>query len=358
MSIQKFIYTEKFILESGASLSGLEIGYQTFGTLNSSKDNVVWVCHALTGNSDVFDWWKGLFGDDDFFNPRDHFIVCANIIGSNYGSTNPLSVNPETGKPYFLSFPQFNVRDIVAMHQLLASHLNIQDIPVLIGGSLGGQQAVEWAIIEPERIKNLILIATNAIHSPWGIAFNESQRLALESDSTFFDQVIDGGRNGLRAARSIALLSYRNYETYENSQKEDSNSIIDNFKAASYQKYQGEKLVKRFNAYSYWYLTKVMDSHNVGRNRSSVVDSLKQIKSKTLVVAIKSDLLFPPSEQKFLAANIPGGSYLEIDSFYGHDGFLIETGILTYEIFNFLKSVSKVKSNTLHDIAQSGSDKV
>lgn len=340
MNNKTFSYPYTFKLESGAELPGLEIAYQTVGELNEKKDNVIWVCHALTANADVFDWWKGLFGHDDFFNPKDYFIVCANVLGSHYGTTSPLSINPDTGSIYGLSFPVFNVRDMVAMHKLLAAHLNIQDINVVIGGSLGGQQSVEWAIDEPNRIKNLILIATNAVHSPWGIAFNESQRLALETDPTFAENTPEGGLTGLKAARSIALLSYRNYETYENSQKEDSNEKTDEFKAASYQKYQGDKLVKRFNAFSYWYLTKAMDSHNVGRNRVSVTDALKEIKSKTLVIGIRSDLLFPPSEQKFLASKIPGAVYLEIDSFYGHDGFLIETGILTYEIFNFLKSTS------------------
>ena len=337
MNTQKFTHTNTFRFENGVEIGGLEIAYQTFGTLNEKRDNVVWVCHALTGNSDVFDWWNGLFGEDDFFNPRDHFIVCANILGSHYGTTNPLSINPETKQPYYLDFPKFNIRDMARIHQILADHLKIQDISLLIGGSLGGQQAVEWAIMEPARIKRLILIATNAVHSPWGVAFNESQRLALASDPTFFAFTPDGGRNGLKAARSIALLSYRNYETYGISQKEDSLDKIDDFKAASYQNYQGEKLVKRFNAYSYWYLSKAMDSHNVGRNRGSVSDALKQIEAKTMVIGISSDLLFPPSEQRFLAEKIPGAFYLEIDSFYGHDGFLIETGILTYEIIKFLR---------------------
>ena len=344
MNTQKFTYTEKFKFESGAEITGLEIAYQTFGTLNDNKDNVIWVCHALTGNSDVFDWWQGLFGEDDLFNPKDHFIVCANILGSNYGTTCPLSTNPETQEAYYMSFPQFTVKDMALVHRLLADHLEIYEIGLLIGGSLGGQQAVEWAISEPSRIKRLILIATNAVHSPWGIAFNESQRLAITSDPTFLDNTPEGGAAGLKAARSIALLSYRNYETYANSQQEDGNEKFDDFKASSYQNYQGDKLVKRFNAYSYWYLSKAMDSHNVGRNRTSISEALKQIEAQTLVIAISSDLLFPPSEQKFLAEKIPGASYLEIDSFYGHDGFLIETGILTYELIKFLKSSSSDNS--------------
>ncbi|MBC8052724.1 MAG: homoserine O-acetyltransferase [Sphingobacteriaceae bacterium] len=346
MSIQKFTYTDSFKFENGAEISGLEIAFQTFGTLNEKKDNVIWVCHALTGNSDVFDWWQGLFGEDDLFNPRDYYIVCANILGSHYGTTCPLSINPETNEAYYLSFPQFTVKDMAQVHRILANHLNLAEIGLLIGGSLGGQQAVEWAIDEPSRIKRLILIATNAVHSPWGVAFNESQRLALSSDPTFFDNTPEGGSNGLKAARSIALLSYRNYETYANSQQEEGNEKSDAFKAASYQNYQGDKLVKRFNAYSYWYLSKAMDSHNVGRNRASIIEALKLVEAKTLVIGISSDLLFPPSEQHFLAEKIPGASYLEIDSFYGHDGFLIETGILTYEIIKFLKSsASEAQTN-------------
>ncbi|MFD2163885.1 homoserine O-acetyltransferase [Paradesertivirga mongoliensis] len=340
MSIQIFTHTNTFKFESGAELQSLEIAYQTFGSINEKQDNVVWVCHALTGNSDVFDWWQGLFGEDDLFNPKDHFIVCANILGSSYGTTCPLSFNPETQQGYYRSFPQFTVKDMVEVQKLLADHLGISEIGLLIGGSLGGQQAVEWAISEPLRIKRLIIIATNAVHSPWGVAFNESQRLAIAADPTYFDDTPDGGKDGLKAARSIALLSYRNYETYANSQMEDGNEKWDNFKASSYQNYQGDKLVKRFNAYSYWYLSKAMDSHNVGRHRSSIVEALREIQAQTLVVGISSDILFPPSEQRFLAEKIPGASYLEIDSYYGHDGFLIETGILTYEIMKFLKNTA------------------
>jgi len=311
--------------------------------LNANKDNVVWVCHALTANSDVFDWWKGLFGDKDHFNPDEHFIVCANILGSNYGTTSPLGTNPVTGLPYYLAFPQISVRDMVKAHQLLAEHLEIKDIKIIIGGSLGGQQALEWSIMQPERIKNLILIATNARHSPWGVAFNESQRLAITTDRSFYANQPDGGAKGMKAARSIALLSYRGYKTYSVTQQEENDKKTDDFKASSYQNYQGEKLVKRFNAYSYWYLTKVMDSHNVGRGRHGVEKALSLIKAKTLVVGIKSDLLFPIEEQQYLFRHIPKAAFAELDSFYGHDGFLIETELLTNVITSFFKTDVKGK---------------
>ncbi len=343
MSTQIFKYKEDFKLESGKKLRGLDIGFHTYGKLNANKDNVVWVCHALTANSDVFDWWKGLFGDKDHFNPDEHFIVCANILGSTYGTTSPLSDNPVTGLPYYLSFPQISVRDMVKAHQLLAEYLEIKDIKIIIGGSLGGQQALEWSIIQPERIKNLILIATNARHSPWGIAFNESQRLAITTDRSFYANKPDGGAKGMKAARSIALLSYRGYKTYSVTQQEENDKKTDDFKASSYQNYQGEKLVKRFNAYSYWYLTKVMDSHNVGRGRHGVEKALSLIKAKTLVVGIKSDLLFPIEEQQYLFRHIPKAAFAELDSFYGHDGFLIETELLTNVITSFFKTDVKGK---------------
>ena len=342
-TLQKFNYQQEFVLESGNKLPHLEIGFHTYGKLNKNKDNVVWVCHALTANSDVLDWWKGLFGDGYHFNPDEHFIVCANILGSNYGTSNPLSINPVNGQPYYLAFPEISVRDMVKAHQLLAEHLGINHIHIVIGGSLGGQQAMEWGIIEPERIKNLILIATNARHSPWGIAFNESQRLAIATDRSFFANQPDGGAKGLKVARSIALLSYRGYKTYSVTQQEDDDKKIDDFKAASYQNYQGEKLVKRFNAYSYWYLSKVMDSHNVGRGRNGVEKALSLIKAKTLVIGLKSDLLFPIEEQQYLFRHIPKAAFAELDSFYGHDGFLIETELLTNVITSFFKTDVKGK---------------
>ncbi|MGN6639430.1 MAG: homoserine O-acetyltransferase family protein [Mucilaginibacter sp.] len=343
MSIQTFKYKQVFKLESGKELKELEIGFHTYGKLNKNRDNVVWVCHALTANSDVFDWWKGLFGNNDHFNPDAHFIVCANILGSPYGTTSPLSINPVTGLPYYLAFPQISVRDVIKAHQLLAGHLGINDIKIIIGGSLGGQQALEWSIIEPERIKNLILIATNARHSPWGIAFNESQRLAIAADRSFYANKPDGGAKGMKAARSIALLSYRGYKTYSVTQQEEDDKKVDGFKASSYQNYQGDKLVKRYNAYSYWYLTKIMDSHNVGRGRHSVEKALSLIRARTLVIGIKSDLLFPIEEQQYLFRHIPKAAFAEFDSFYGHDGFLIETEVLTNIITSFFKTDVKGK---------------
>lgn len=340
-----------FKLESGKKLRNLEIAYQTFGTLNAKKDNVIWACHALTANADVFDWWEGLFGKNSLFNPEEHFIICANILGSNYGTTNPLSKNPVTGQPYYLSFPEYTIRDLAAAHHLLASHLGIDTIKVLIGGSLGGQQALEWALAKTETIENLILVATNAVHSPWGIAFNESQRLAISADRTFYANQPDGGLKGLKVARSIALLSYRTYQAYNDTQLESVNDKVTNYRAASYQNYQGDKLCKRFNAYSYWYLSKAMDSHNVGRGRKSISAALKEVKANTLVVGIENDVLFPLTEQRYLANEINDAQFNSINCAYGHDGFLIETDKLTKIIGTFLKESENKKIIKLHQTA-------
>jgi homoserine O-acetyltransferase len=347
MSTKIFTYNKRFNLESGLSLPSLEIAYNTYGTLNEKKDNVIWVVHALTANSNVFEWWPGLFGETDLFNPKDHFIVCANNLGSCYGTTGPLSINNDSKQPWFSYFPQITIRDMANTLDLLRLHLGIEKINTVIGGSLGGQIAQEWALKTPSVFEHLILVATNAKHSPWGIAFNESQRLAIKADRTYFSNSEEGGQKGLSAARSIALLSYRNYHTYNETQQDGSDNKSSDFAASSYQRYQGEKLVKRFNAYAYVRLSEAMDSHNVARNRRSHEEALKTIKAKTLVISVSSDVLFPVSEQEFLAKLIPSATYSSIDSFYGHDGFLIETKKLTEVISSFYKTKTSTRSKLL-----------
>jgi len=321
---EKFNYNRQFKLESGASLPGLHLAYTTHGQLNHEKDNVIWIFHALTANSDPAEWWPGLVGKDRFFNPDHHFIICVNMPGSCYGSIGPLDTDPETKEPYYHHFPFFTTRDMIRSYQLLKEYLGIRKIKIGIGGSMGGQQLLEWAIEEPQLFENIFPIATNAFHSPWGIAFNASQRLAIETDSTWKNKNEAAGLQGMQTARSIALLSYRNYQTYQWSQLEEDPSKLEEFRSESYQRYQGEKLARRFNAFSYYFLSKSMDAHNVGRNRQGITDVLNKIKARILIISISSDLLFPPSEQEFLTAHIPGAVYKAIDSDYGHDGFLLE----------------------------------
>lgn len=318
-----FTYRQPLKLETGQTLSSVDVVYHTAGTLNADKSNVIWFCHALTANSDVMDWWSSLCGTGLTFDPAKHFIVCANILGSCYGTSGPLTINPLDGKPYYSRFPQVTIRDMVQAHIVLRKHLNISKINTLIGGSMGGYQVQEWALMEPEVIDRLVLLATSAHESAWGIAIHAAQRLAIETDTSWNDLQPQAGARGLKTARAIGMLTYRNYEAFVKSQT-DTEHKLDNFKAASYIDYQGEKLVKRFNAYSYWILTKAMDSHNVARNRGTVEEALKSIRAKTLLIGISSDFLCPVAEQKFLAEHIPHSRYVEINSPYGHDGFLIE----------------------------------
>lgn len=341
-STQQFISQQPFQTESGQVLPQIEIGYHTYGTRNSDDSNIIWVCHALTANSDVFDWWTGFFGDGKLFNPADYFIVCANNLGSCYGTTGPLSIDPHTGTPYYHNFPDITIRDMVNAHELLRKHLNINRIHVLIGGSQGGQQVLEWAVQAPDLIEQLVLIATNARHSAWGIAFNESQRMAIATDPSWLESHPLAGVEGMKVARSIALLSYRHYHTYDLSQNSSDSDLLDNYPAASYQRYQGEKLARRFNAFTYWHLSKAMDSHHIGRGRASIETALGTIKARTLVIAVSSDLLFPEQEQRYLAQHIPGSVFQSIDSIYGHDGFLTEAAALSEFVGTFLKEKNTV----------------
>jgi homoserine O-acetyltransferase len=319
-----FKYNRPVILESGETLPAFHLFYETFGTLNAAKDNVIWMFHALTANSNPLEWWSGLVGVGKLFDPKRHFIVCVNMPGSHYGSINALDIHPVSATPYYHTFPTITIRDMANMYHLLQQSIGIEHIQLGIGGSMGGMQLLEWNILHPSLFKNNVLIATNAFHSPWGIAFNETQRMAIETDNTWQQNHNEAGMQGLATARAIALLSYRHYHPFTQTQSEPTTDKINNFKAAGYQRYQGEKLKLRFNAFSYYSLTKSMDSHNVGRNRSSVMDALKQITAKTLVVGIESDILFPVGEQQFLAKNIANAHFESIDSIYGHDGFLIE----------------------------------
>ena len=269
-------------------------------------------------------------GEDKLLDPSKYFIVCANMLGSCYGSTYALSPNPTTGLPYFHDFPLLTNRDIVGTFDLLREHLGISQIYMGIGGSLGGQQLLEWAVWKPQLFEHIVPIATNAHHSPWGIAFNESQRMAIAADSTWKEDQPEAGIEGMKAARAMALISYRAYHTYGQTQRDPhpTDGLLEGYRASSYQQYQGEKLAKRFDAFAYWTLSKAMDAHDLGRDRGSREAALANIQAQATCISIDSDILFPSEEQMYLAAHIPNASYEVIPSLYGHDGFLIETEAL------------------------------
>lgn len=323
MEREIYKYNKPFKLESGKITDSLEICYHHSGGYEPGQ-KVIWICHALTANSNPQEWWSGLVGPGKLFDTEKFYVICANMLGSCYGSSGPASPGAN-GKPQLLNFPQVTVRDTVAAHNLLREHLEIEKIDLIIGGSIGGFQALEWSIMYPDIVKNMVLIGCNAQVSPWGAAFNESQRMALKADPTFEQQEsLNGGKAGLEAARSIALLSYRSYDGYSKSQSEDERDFLFADKACSYQRYQGEKLSVRFDAYSYYILTKCIDSHNVARGRGGLERALSAINAETLVIGIDNDNLFPIEEQIYLSRAIKGARFAIVHSLYGHDGFLLE----------------------------------
>lgn len=312
-----------FTTESGYTFPGIEIGYHVYGDLQSGSP-VVWVCHALTGNSDPLEWWPNLCGPGKTFDPRYHTIVCANVLGSCYGTTGATSINPTTGKPFLLEFPLITIRDMVQAHELLRQHLNIESIEVIIGASLGAFQGMEWCIMNPCLIKHLVFIAAGARTSPWAKAFNEAQRMALEADPTFLENTPEGGKAGLRAARAIGMISYRSFEAFDKTQYDPEEDKMEGFYAPSYLRYQGNKLVNRYSPYAYLTITRAFDSHDVGRHRGGVKKALGRITTKVHCVSTESDILFPVEEVKQVAEMIPHATHHMMKSLYGHDGFLVE----------------------------------
>ena len=328
--------THNFAFEAGGTLDQLEIVYHTSPREYQQGDRVVWLCHALTANSDPLDWWPEMVGEGCCVNPNLDFVVCVNIFGSAYGTTGPRTTlhnaTPHnTTLHHALDFPKFTVRDTARLFTLVREHLGIKQVDLLVGSSIGGFHALEWAIMEGDVIQRAAFIATAPRVSPWLSAWMEVQRMALEADPTFRAcESLDGGRKGLEAARAISLISYRSFDGYNLTQYETDDDCLFASRAASYERYQGEKLVKRgFDAYSYYYLLHCVDSQNVGRHRGGVAQALSLIQAKSIVISITSDGLFPPCESSQWAKYIPNAQYFEIESRFGHDGFLLETEQIT-----------------------------
>ena len=333
--------THNFAFEAGGKLPQLEIVYHTSPRDYQPGDRVVWLCHALTANSDPLDWWPEMVGENCWVDPDKDFVVCVNIFGSAYGTTGPRDFKSRDSripnKTGYLDFPRFTVRDTARLFTLVREHLRIQYVDLLVGSSIGGFHALEWAIMEGDVIERAAFIATAPRVSPWLSAWMEVQRMALEADPKFREaQSLEGGRMGLETARAISLISYRSFDGYNLTQYEMDEDCLFASRAASYERYQGEKLVKRgFDAYSYYYLLWCVDSQNVGRGRGGVAAALAAIQAKTIVIAITSDGLFPPCESSEWAKHIPHAKYYEIESRFGHDGFLLETEQIT-QILNEL----------------------
>ena len=322
--IRHELFLDDFAFEAGGRLARVKLVYHPSP---EQRRRIVCFCHALTANSDPEDWWPEMVGPGKFFDTERDYIVCVNMLASPYGSSGPASVDPVTGRPYFFDFPAVTVRDMVAAMAAVRRELAIERIDLLVGSSIGGFQAVEWAVSEPDLFDRAAFIATSPRVSPYLSAGIETQRMALEADATFRPAAsLAGGAAGLRCARAQALISYRCFEGYGLTQAEPDDDTLFASRAASYERYQGEKLVRRgFDAYSYYYLCNAVDSHNVGRGRGGVAAALGRIRAKTVVASIDTDSIFPPAEIEAWASSIPGAVYKRLTSSFGHDGFLLET---------------------------------
>lgn len=315
-------------LEAGGYLPGAHIVFHHSGHRGG---RVIWICHALTANSDPRDWWPEIAGEGKAIDPEKDYVVCVNMLGSAYGSECPSHTNPSTGKPWMLDFPKITIRDTVQTLIEVRKYLGIEKIDLLIGASNGGFHALEWAITEPDIFEKCLFICTAPRISPFLGATAEAQRMALEADPSFREAAsLNGGTEGLKCARAQALISYRSFDAYGATQKEEDPDTLFAGRVASYEQYQGLKLVRRgFNAYCYYYQCCALDSHNAGRGRGGVEAALGRIKARCTVLAVDSDLIFPPHEGREWAAMIPGARFIEIHSRYGHDGFMLENDTIS-----------------------------
>jgi len=332
-----FKSSEPLPLELGGELPELKIAYRTWGTLNAEKNNVILICHALTGNADADAWWSGMFGEGKAFDEMKDFIICSNVIGSCYGSTGPLSLNPKSGKRYGPDFPRITIRDMVTAQRQLLQALGIEKIKLVIGASLGGMQVLEWGAMYPEMVGGLMPMGSSGRHSAWCIAQSEAQRQAIAADAEWQDGWYDPAqqpRKGLAAARMMAMCTYRCFENYqERFAREQRKDGL--FEAESYMRHQGDKLVGRFDANTYVALTRAMDMHDLGRGRESYEAALGAITMPVEILSIDSDILYPKEEQEELARLIPGSRLLSLQEPYGHDTFLIDTDTVSAMVCEF-----------------------
>lgn len=315
-----------FVTEAGFRFDEPEVAFKTWGSLNKEKDNVILICHALTGHAAADEWFPGIFGAGRICDPAKNFIICINVPGSPYGSIGPWSTNPKTGEPYRNSFPEITVRDMVRFQQQLLNQLEIKGIELVLGGSLGGMQALEFVVMD-ERIQSAALIAMGKSHSPWAIGISHAQRKAIYTDPEWKDgnyKKGEGPKEGLATARMMAMITYRAPSDYDKKFGRKLQGDTSQFQVESYLDYQGKKLAERFDAHSYIILTEAMDSHDVSRGRDSYEEVLGRVNIPVKVIGIDSDHLYSIQEQKELANLLKNGEYHEIKSSYGHDAFLIE----------------------------------
>lgn len=319
------VFIDDFRSHDGRLLAPIRLHYMTWGCLNANADNVVWIVHGLTANADAMQWWSGVVGCQNVISPRDYFIICVNMPGSCYGSALPHEILADLGETDFQPV-QLIPRDVAQLFHRMAIKIGIRKVFALVGVSIGGFIALEWALLHGSFVRHLMLVATSYCVSPWNCAINESQLMALENADEHC---------GLAAARSIAMLSYRTPLVYN--QNQSGSNADGTARAASYQRHQGGKMAHRFTTQSYRYLIRFFNAHNVACGQLSDAERLSQIESKVLIIGFLSDMLFPVEEQRKMHQMIPGSVYAELQSIYGHDAFLVEIDAISDIIFQFLK---------------------
>ena len=327
-----------FALECGQTLDGIEIAYRTWGNLDAARGNAILVCHALTGSADVDNWWPGLFGKARVLDPDSRFVICSNVLGGCYGTTGPSSTEPSRRAPYASRFPRITIRDMVALQARLLDELGVERLLLVMGASLGGMQVLEWAACFPGRVGAMAPIGVGGRHSAWCIGISEAQRQAIYADPGWQDGDYPpdaGPSRGLATARMMAMCSYRSWENFA-TRFGRGTTEPGAFEVESYLRYQGDKLVQRFDANSYVRLTEAMDSHDVSRGRGDYEQVLSGLDVPALVVSVSSDVLYPPVEQRVLAEHLPQARYRVLESPHGHDGFLIDTNDLDRYLQEFL----------------------
>lgn len=351
----------KLRLESGEELGPLALAYETYGKLNDQKSNAVLLLHALSGDAHAAGyhenekepgWWDTMIGPGKALDTDKYFVMCSNVIGGCKGSTGPSSINPETKRPYGLTFPIITIRDMVDAQLQLVNHLGIEKLLSLVGGSMGGMQVLQWMVRYPAKIRSAIPIATAMKHSPQQIAFNEVGRQAIMVDQNWNNGDYYGRSlpaRGLAVARMIGHITYMSdismEEKFGRRLKPDRQpfKFTQDFEVEGYLRNRGDHFVKRFDANSYLYITKAIDYFNL-LNGNSLHNVFRELKAKVLVIAFKSDWLYPTHQALEIAkaCKLAGvdATYCEINSTYGHDAFLLETEEETHLIKHFLKTVS------------------
>jgi homoserine O-acetyltransferase len=330
----------EFILESGERLDEVNVAYRSWGRVANAAQRAILICHALTGSADVESWWPGLIGDGGAFDPERDFIVCSNILGGCYGTSGPVCHRPGSRHRYLADFPRITVRDMVHLQRCLLDHLGVRQLELVTGPSLGGMQALEWAVLYPDRVRSIVPIGVGGKHSAWCIGMSEAQRAAIYADADW-----NGGyysddrppRKGLAAARMMAVCSYRSWPSFQ--RRFGREECVDGgYQVQSYLRHQGQKINERFDANSYVRLTQAMNDFDLARGRGNYIDVLKSIRQRALVVSVSSDILYPAHEQALLAKHLPNARYEVLESDYGHDGFLVQTDELSGLISAFRRS--------------------